>query len=87
MHERFINELFILHDFHITYNKSWCNNLYSIEETSELTEVMASSGTETSVVKKVMGVVISNIGKKMKNAEKVKEHLASKASVEEKILQ
>ena len=39
----------------------------------------ASGGT----VKKVRGIFISNIGKKMKNAEKVKGHLASKASVEE----
>ena len=39
----------------------------------------ASGGT----VKKVRGIFISNIGKKMKNAEIVKGHLASKASVEE----
>ena len=40
---------------------------------------MASGGTEP--VKKGRAIFISGIGKKMKNVEKVKEYLASKASI------
>ena len=45
---------------------------------------MASSGIEP--VKKVRAIFISSIGKKMKNRDKVKEYLASKASVEKEDL-
>ena len=45
---------------------------------------MASGGTEP--VKKGRAIFISSIGKKMKNGDKVKEYLASKASIEEEDL-